>query len=123
NLSQNLRLRFGRAMGLAHQEMDYFELLVQFNQSKSEEERVHYHKRLAGFQGSRARILGETQRRFYTRWYYSVVWHYFGLHHNQNSPAHIAKKILPPLEPHQVEEAIAVLLELNLIRKLANGYA
>ncbi|HKP94230.1 MAG TPA: TIGR02147 family protein [Fibrobacteria bacterium] len=122
NLSQNLRLRLGRAMGLEPAEMDYFELLIQFNQSKSAEEKSHYHARLARFHGSRARTLGESQHRFYARWYYGVVWHYFGLHPDHSSPARIAKNIFPSLSPEQVEEAIRVLLELKLIKKLANGY-
>ncbi len=123
NLSQNLRLRFGRALGLQPAEMEYFELLIQCNQSKSAEEKSHYQGQLGRFQGSRARALGETQQRFHARWYYSVVWHYFGLRQDNNSPARIAKSIFPPLSPQQVEEAIRVLLELKLIKKLANGYA
>ncbi|MDB5103511.1 MAG: hypothetical protein JWP91_1200 [Fibrobacteres bacterium] len=123
NLSQNLRLRFGRALGLEPAEMEYFELLVQFNQSKSTDEKGHYQARLARFHGSSARVLSETQHRFYGRWYYSVVWHYFGLRQDNNTPARIAKTIFPPLSAGQVEEAIRVLLDLKLIKKLANGYA
>ncbi len=123
NLSQNLRLRFGRALGLKPAEMEYFELLIQANQSKSLEERNHYQSQLARFQGSRARVLSEAQQRFYARWYYSAVWHWFGLHQDQSSPARIAKAIQPALTVAQAEEAIRVLLELKLIKKLANGYA
>ncbi len=123
NLSQGLRLRFGRAMELGPAEMEYFELLVQQNQSKSAEEKTHYQGQLARFHGSRARVLHDGQARFYSRWYYAVVWHYFGLRQDHNSPARIAKSIYPPITPQQAEEAIRVLLELKLIRKLANGYA
>lgn len=123
NLSQNLRLRFGRALGLVPAEMEYFELLIQHNQAKTVDERGHYHAQLSRFHGSRARILNEGQHRFYARWYYSAVWHWFGLRQDQNSPARIAKSIFPPLSAQQVDEAIRVLLELRLIKKLANGYA
>jgi len=44
------------------------------------------------------------------------------LRQDHASPARIAKNIFPPLKPEQVEEAIRVLLELKLIKKLANGY-
>jgi uncharacterized protein (TIGR02147 family) len=123
NLSQNLRLRFARAMELEPAETDYFELLIQFNQSKSADEKAHYQSQLARFHGSRARVLNDAQQRFYARWYYGVVWHYFALRQDNNSPARIAKSIFPPLVPQQVEEAIRVLLELRLIKKLANGFA
>lgn len=123
NLSQNLRLRFGRALGLMPAELEYFELLIQANQSRSADERGHYQAQLARFHGSRARVLPEAQHRFYGRWYYAVVWHWFGLHPDHSNPARIAKSIHPTLQPSQVEEAIRVLLELRLIKKLANGYA
>ena len=123
NLSQNLRLRFGRALGLMPAELEYFELLIQANQSRSADERGHYQGQLARFHGSRARVLADAQHRFYGHWYYAVVWHWFGLHPDHSNPARIAKSIHPPLQPGQVEEAIRVLLELRLIKKLANGYA
>ena len=123
NLSQNLRIRFSRALQLKPLEMEFFELLIQANQSKSADERGHYQSQLARFQGSRARVLAEGQQRFYARWYYAAVWHWFGLHQDQSSPARIAKAFNPPLTPAQAEESIRVLLELKLIKKLANGYA
>ncbi|MEO6097179.1 MAG: TIGR02147 family protein [Fibrobacteria bacterium] len=123
NLSQNLRLRFGRALGLEPAELAYFELLVQGNQSQSADEKSHYEAQMARFHNARARELGEGQQRFYARWYYRVVWHFIGLRQDINSPARIAKSIFPPLTPAQAEEAIQVLLELRLIKRLANGYA
>lgn len=123
NLSQSLRLRFGRALGLKPGEQDYFEALIQANQSKTAEEKAHYQARLARFHGSTARLLSGGEHRFYERWWYPVVWHWLGLHPDQSNPARIAKAIRPALEPAQVEEAIRALLELKLIKKLANGYA
>lgn len=123
NLSQNLRLRFGRALGLQPAEMEYFESLIQANQARSPDERSHYQGRLARFHGSRARVLADGQHRFYGRWWYAVVWHWFGLHPGHSNPARIAQAIHPPLQAPQVEEAIRVLLDLKLIKKLANGYA
>lgn len=123
NLSQNLRVRFARAMELKPGETEYFELLIQFNQSKSAEERNHYFRQLSRFHGSKARVLHEGQYRFYTHWYYGAVWNYFGIHPDRNNPALIGKCLWPPLSPQQVEEAIRLLLDLKLIKKLANGYA
>jgi uncharacterized protein (TIGR02147 family) len=123
NLSQALRLRFGRALGLQPAEQEYFELLVQANQGKTHEERLHYQSRLGRFHGSRARSLAESEHRFYDRWWYPVVWHWIGLHPDQGNPARIARAIRPRLDPAQAEEAIQALLDLELIKRLANGYA
>lgn len=123
NLSQGLRLKFGRALGLQAGELEYFELLVQFNQAKSADERNHYFAHLSKFHSSRARILDEPKYSFFSRWYYRVVWNYFALHQDQNNPAQIAKAVFPAISPSEADEAIRVLLELRLIKRLANGYA
>ena len=123
NLSQSFRLRFGKALGLKPAEQDYFETLIQADQGKTAEERSHYRSRLARYRGSRARTLSGDEQRLFARWWYPSVWHWIGLHPDQSSPARIAKSIRPPLEPAQAEEALRALLDLKLIKKLANGYA
>lgn len=123
NLSQGLRLRFGKALGLKPAEQEYFDLMVQANQGKTTDERIHYQSRLGRFHGSHARTLADSEYRFFERWWYPVVWHWIGLHPQQANPARIARSIRPRLEPAQAEEAIQVLLDLKLIKRLANGYA
>jgi uncharacterized protein (TIGR02147 family) len=123
NLSQALRLRFGRALKLKPAELDYFDALVRANQSKSREEKAHFLAQLNRHHSPPAHTLAEEEHRYYSRWYYSVVWHYFGMRQDRNNPALIARAIHPALTAQQVEEAIRVLLELKLIKRLANGFA
>lgn len=122
-LSQNLRIKFGKAMRLGEREYRYFDLLVQFNQAKGMTEKNFFFAQLSKFRSSRAQIVGETQYRFFSKWYYSAVWNYFGIDQKQRHPAVIAANILPPITPGQTEEAIKLLLELGLIKKTASGYA
>lgn len=121
-LSQNLRLKFGKGMRLGEREYRYFDLLVQFNQAKGMAEKNFFFGQLTKFRSSRARIVGETQYRFFSKWYYSAVWNYFGFEQKQRHPAIIAANILPPITPTQAEESIRLLLELGLIKKTASGY-
>lgn len=123
NLSQSLRLKFGRALGLQGGELEYFESLVQFNQSKSADERNHHLAHLTRHHSSRARMLDEARHGLFSRWFYRVVWNWFAIHQDQNNPAQIAKAVHPPLTAAEAEEAIRVLLDLRLIKRLANGYA
>ena len=123
NLSPALRLRFSQVMGLKDKEAQYFNLLVQFNQAKSMEEKNHHFQQLARFRESKAKLVSEGQYGLYSKWYYLVVWCYFGLDKNQKNPQAIARKITPYLSAAQVEDAIDKLLQLKLIRKTANGYA
>jgi uncharacterized protein (TIGR02147 family) len=122
-LSRNLILKFGKAMRLGERESKYFEFLVHFNQAKGMTEKNHFFAQLAKFRSSRARIVGETQYRFFSKWYYSAVWNYFGIDQKQRHPGIIAANIFPPITPTQAEEAIKLLLELGLIKKTASGYA
>lgn len=123
NLSQSLRVKFGKAMGLGDREYRYFDLLVQFNQAKGMTEKNHFFAQLAKFRSSRAHIVGETQYRYFSKWYYSAVWNFFGIEQKQRHPGAIAARIFPPITPAQAEESIKLLLELGLIKKTASGYA
>lgn len=122
NLSQNLRVQFAAALKLGDRDSQYFELLVQFNQAKSMEEKNHFFSQLAKFRTSRAQILQETQMEFFSKWAYSAVRNYFGMDSRQANPAVIGQKLLPKVPATEVQEAIRLLLELGLIKKTANGY-
>jgi uncharacterized protein (TIGR02147 family) len=123
NLSPALRLKIAQVMGLKEKESQYFHLLVQFNQAKSMEEKNHLFQQLSKFRESKAKTVSDEQYGFYSKWYYLVVWCYFGMDGARKNPNEIAKRINPPVTPAQVEESIAKLLQLKLIKKTANGYA
>lgn len=122
NLSQNQRVKFGLALGLKEKNYDYWDTLVQFNQAKGMVEKNFFFEQLQKFHRSKARIISQTQMRFYSKWYYNAIWNYFGLYPNQNHPGVIAASLFPKISIPQVKEAIDLLLELNLIRRTANGY-
>lgn len=123
NLGYRLRKRFAIGLKMKPRETDYFDLLVQFNQAGDLKEKETLFAQLSRFGSSKAKTLGEGQHRFFTRWYYTVVWNYFGINQKQKNPAAIAQAIHPPLTVAQVSEAIELLLNLGLIKKLANGYS
>jgi uncharacterized protein (TIGR02147 family) len=123
NLGPALRTKFAKALPLKPREAQFFELLVQFNQAEDLQEKNQFFALLSRFGRSKAKLIHQGQYRFFSRWYYPVVWNYFGINQKQRNPAHIAAAIYPPLSKAKVEEAIGLLLELGLIKKLANGYA
>jgi uncharacterized protein (TIGR02147 family) len=123
NLSPNLRIKFGKALGLSERDYRYFDLLVQFNQAKGMIEKNHFFAQLSKFRSSRARIVGEAQYRYYTKWHHSAVWTYFTLDQKQRHPGLIGGRLFPAISPAQAEESIRLLLTLGLIKKTASGYA
>lgn len=123
NIGPRLRVNFIKALDLKPREGMFFDLLVQFGQSNRLEEKGKLFAQLSRFRHSRAKRVYESQFRFFTQWHYAVVWNYFGIRQKVKGPSEIADAIQPRLTPAQVQEAINLLLELGLIKKLANGYA
>jgi uncharacterized protein (TIGR02147 family) len=122
SLSADFRLKLTKTMNLKEKESRYFQLLVQFNQSKGMEERNQLFRELSRFRESKAKQVSQGQYGFYSKWYYLVVWCYFGMVRNQKNPNEIARRISPALTPSQVEESVRMLLQLGLLRRTANGY-
>jgi uncharacterized protein (TIGR02147 family) len=123
NLSQTLRVKFSRALKLPEREASYFDLLVQFNQAKGMTEKNFFFAQLSKFRASRAHVLRENQFEYFSKWYYSAVRNFFSMETRERNPAAIAARLFPEVTSAQVEDAIRLLLNLELIKKTANGYA
>jgi uncharacterized protein (TIGR02147 family) len=122
NLSQNLRVKFSRALSLPERAGRYFDLLVQFNQAKGMAEKKHFISQLSRFHTSEAHVLHESQFEYFSHWHYSAVRTYFLMETGERNPIRIAAKLFPEVSPEKVEGAIKVLLDLGLIKKTVNGY-
>lgn len=123
DMGPKLRLRCAAALDMGDKENQYFDLLVQHNQARSDLERNFLFDKLSRFRNSKPWVVRENQHKYYAKWYYAVVFNYLGLDHKKARPVDIAKDIHPPLSVDQVQEAIDLLLELELIRKSEQGYA
>src|SRR4051812_5673903 len=123
NLSQQLRLKFVQALRLDSRESDYFDFLVQFNQAKSLEEKNYFFTHLSRHRGSRARLLQENQDGYFSQWYNTIIWNYFGLPGAKRHAQQIAKHLVGQVTPEQVDQSLQLLLDMGLISKTANGFA
>lgn len=123
DMGPKLRLRCAAALAMSERENEYFDLLVQHNQARTDMERNFLFNLLSKFRNSKPWEVRENQHRYYSKWYYAVVFNYLGLDQKKGRPVEIAADIHPPLSVEQVEEAIELLLDLELIRKSEGGYA
>ncbi len=123
NLTLDLRFKLVKALKLGTDETKYFELLVQFNQSKDADGKQHFYSELARYRRSRARIIDKEGYEYYAAWHHSMVRAFFGLNQKENNPAAIGGRIFPKLDAKAVEDSIRLLLRLGLITRTANGYA
>lgn len=123
DLGPRLRVRCAAAMALNDKENGYFDLLVQHNQAKTDLERNFLFEKLSRFRNSKPWVVRENQHKFYARWYYPVVFSYLGLDKRKATAREIAAEIVPSLTEAQVDESLAVLMELELVKKSDRGYA
>ncbi len=123
DLGPKLRVRCAAALSLGDKENEYFDLLVQHNQAKKDLERDFLFEKLSRFLHSKPWVVRENQHKYYAKWHYAVVFSYLGLDKKKSTPREIAAELYPPLSEAQVQEAIDILMELELVRKSDRGYA
>lgn len=123
DLGPKMRVRCAAALGMSAKENEYFDLLVQHNQAKTDMERNFLFNLLSKFRNSKPWVVRENQHRYYEKWYYAVVFNYLGMDQRKVRAADIAAELNPPVSAEEVQEAIDLLLELDLIKKSDNGYA
>ena len=123
NLTLDLQFRFAKALKLPANEIKYFGLLVQFNQTRDPDGKKHFYAELARYGKSKARIIDKEGYDYYSRWQNSIVRAFFGIEQKENNPAAIGRRVFPQIPANEVEEAVSLLLRLGMISKTANGYA
>jgi uncharacterized protein (TIGR02147 family) len=122
NLTLDLRVKLAKALKLGSEEARYFDLLVQFNQSRDGEGQQYFYAQMAKFRKSKARVIKRDGYDYYSRWHYSIVRAFFGINGKEKNPAAIGQKIFPQLSTHEVEDSIRLLVKMGLVTKTANGY-
>jgi uncharacterized protein (TIGR02147 family) len=123
NLSKKTLVKLSLALGLDKERAQYFENLVFFNQAKSLEEKGFYYDKLVRSAGkSTFKKLDSSQLQAFRRWYTIAIREMLGLAGFRGNAPWISGRFLPPVQPYEAEEALALLLETGLIKKTANGY-
>ena len=122
NLSLGAAIKLARALKLNKRERDYFQAMVLFGQAGNHEEKKHCFEELMSFKESSVRVLDANQYRFYDKWYYTAVREalaFFPLT-DLNFKA-LGKCIIPAISEKQIDQAIALLLDLKLVKKTDQG--
>ncbi|OGQ07377.1 MAG: hypothetical protein A3G32_05255 [Deltaproteobacteria bacterium RIFCSPLOWO2_12_FULL_40_28] len=122
NLTEDSIQKICRGLNLNKQEQDYFRNLVYFNQSTTNDDRVHYYEHM--LQSRKLATQGDIEKKqyeYYTTWYHPVVRELVAHSKHGHDPEWIAKKISPSITSAQVIKSISLLAELGFIKKKKNG--
>ena len=122
NLSEVGVERVASAMGLVGVDLQYFRLLVEFNQEKdSAKKKIVFKKMREVAKEGSMEIVGEDQFDYYESWVNPVV-REMAPQMGDATPAKIAEKLAFETQTAEVKKALSLLQKVGLLRKGERGY-
>jgi hypothetical protein len=109
NLSPSGALRLAEVFHLNHQETRYFELLVLFDQARSQEERLHFLDRIATWRKSPVPEIDSSQIAFCRDWKAVAVLETLDLIEHRDDHEAMGKMMRPRIPGAEVEENLRLL--------------
>jgi uncharacterized protein (TIGR02147 family) len=124
NLSTSTILGFAKTMKLNEKETFHFENLVHYNQAMTEKEKSLYfdriNKLMKGKESAAFELL-KSQYNYFTHWYLIAIRELVALNDFQETYVWISKKLRNKISKKEMNEAIADLLNLELLKRNAQG--
>ncbi len=117
NLNPSGALRLAEVFHLNHQETRYFELLVLFDQSRSQEERMHFLDRIATWRKSPLPQIETSQIAFCRDWKTVAVLEALELIEHGDDHEQLGKMMRPQMTGEEIEKNLRLLEELDLARR------
>ena len=122
NISPKLVLDLARFFTFTRTQTEYFEQLVAFNQANTHEERKNAFDKLLSMRRGVVKPVGEEQSAFYRNWYYSALRELVGIYRvTDRNIAEVAAGLAPAVKIGEVKKALALLVQLGMIRKNDSG--
>lgn len=121
NISLDMADNFAEAMKLKKTERDYFLALIQYNQAKDPGQKERHQRKLERFSAFKVKHLGPDRFRFLEKWYYIAVRELLTFLPFRGDFKALGAMLEPPITAKQAEEAMALLLELGMVARTAQG--
>ncbi len=120
NISAHLIHKLSKIFKLNAKEAGYFEILVNYNQSKQIEEKQFYLQKMVSIKKIRADVVDQDRAAFYSQWYYSAIREIIAISPIKNEEQ-IASILRPPIKKSEARDALDLLVRLGMVRKNAKG--
>jgi uncharacterized protein (TIGR02147 family) len=122
NLTIAAMLKYAQAMRLTEKEIAYFKALVQFNNSRYNEEKNACFGDMVQLRGrSAVKFLDVKQYEYFSQWYHAVVRELLVGGVADHDPAAMSAKIVPKVSPAKIRKSIALLNDLGLVFQNDDG--
>jgi len=122
NIKPGFITKLSKAIKHGKREEEFFEYLVNFNQSKNQEEKSKYFERMMRFHNSTAFVVESKNYEFYSNWYYTAIRDLLNLFNFKEDYAGLANFLDPRIRPDQAKKAVSFLLKHGMIKKNTKGY-
>lgn len=101
---------------------EYFSILVKYTHAKGNQDRTSYADKLNLLRAKEHFYYCKTnQFKYFSQWYYRIIRELVVFSDWRDDFSILAQKVQPPISESQAREAVALLLELDLIYKDDNG--
>lgn len=120
NLSSSTILGFAKTIKLTEKETFYFENLVHYNQATTEKEKSLYFERISKSMKGRNSVAFEllkSQYNYFTSWYLVAIRELVTIKDFQEEYEWISKKLRNKISKKEMQQAIADLLNLGLLKR------
>lgn len=122
NLTDQMAVKFGAAVGLEGTALDFFCDLVRFEQAKTTSARAAAYERLSSFRRYREiRHLDVAQADYHSKWFIPAVRELSQLKSFVPEPQWICEILRPKIKLSEAKRALQVLLELGLLVEAEEG--
>lgn len=122
NLSEVGVERMAAAMGLVGADLQYFRVLVAFNQAKKQAEKKSFFEQMRSIAKENSKeIVGEDQYDYYGSWLNPVV-RELAPKMQGATPAAMASQVAFDVASAEIKKALALLLKVGLLEKSDRGY-
>jgi uncharacterized protein (TIGR02147 family) len=123
NLSEESISKFQLFFKFNKSEAEYFSLLVLFDQAKKSEDKERIAKKILKLSTfKRLNPISLDQFEYYANWYHVAIREILATKRIKLDALSISKLLIPKVSEVNVEKSIALLLRLNLIKKVDNRY-
>jgi uncharacterized protein (TIGR02147 family) len=123
NISPEFILGFARVFGLSKAETEYFELLVNFDQAKTHEQKKYYFEKMLTSKKSKIKQIEKQYYEFYSKWYYTAVREVLDIYKFDGSDyTALGRQVSPPINGAEAKKAVDLLIALGFVKKNAKGY-
>jgi uncharacterized protein (TIGR02147 family) len=122
HLTLKIMEKYAGAMQLSAREKEYFRILVEFVNAKSNQKKNEVFNRMMHLRRrTNLTFLDEKQYEFFSNWYYSAIRELITLPEFRENYDWIARAITPHITTGQAKKTIEVLENLKLIRRNGSG--